>query len=92
MDYRLYRDLEQIVYQCFRIDVEWIQENALRDLQKFYLEQLHMSLEEVAHELPQLRRQAEEPARVIYAVNKTKKDEEKGRNKETNGENKNPNL
>ena len=91
VDYRLYRELEQIIYQCFRVDIEWIQENALHDLQKFYLEQLHMTFEDVVGELPQLRRQIEEPNRVIYSVNKTKRDEEKGRNKDVIGENKNLN-
>lgn len=50
-----------------------------------------MTFEDVVRELPQLRRQIEEPNRVIYSVNKTKRDEEKGRNKDAIGENKNLN-
>lgn len=92
VDYRLYRDLERIIHQCFGIDIEWIQENSIHDLQKFYLEQLHMTFEDVARELPQLRRQIEEPNRVIYSVNRTKRDEEKSKNKDAVAENKNAKL
>jgi hypothetical protein len=72
--YTVYSQMQHFIFRLFQVDIEEIQEYAINDLRKFYLEELNMSFNDLYLHIPQLKNtdylQQKDYSRTVYQLDK----------------------